>query len=211
MIVKRSITKEEISQLPMEGFRGKIVVVQDEAETEKAVRFLNDQLVVGIDTETRPSFKKGLSHVVALLQVSTEDVCFLFRLNMLGMPDALIRFLENPAVKKIGLSLKDDFMALRRRTAFTPQACIELQDFVKPFGIQDKSLQKIYAILFTKRISKSKRLSNWEADVLSDAQKLYAATDAWACYNIYSLLQRLQRTGNYEKEKIIETADKELV
>lgn len=208
MIVRRTITKDEISKLPKEGFRGKIVVVQSEGETEKAVRFLSEQPVVGIDTETRPSFKKGQSYKVALLQISARDVCFLFRLNMIGIPEALIRFLENPAVKKIGLSLKDDFMALHKRVEFTPQAYVELQDYVKPFGIQDKSLQKIYAILFAMKISKSQRLSNWEADVLSDAQKMYAATDAWACYNIYNLLQKLHKTGNYEKEKIVETADK---
>lgn len=208
MIVRRTITKDEISKLPKEGFRGKIVVVQSEGEAEQAVRFLNEQPIVGIDTETRPSFRKGQSYKVALLQVSARDICFLFRLNMIGMPEALVRFLENRAVKKIGLSLKDDFMALHKRVPFTPQAYIELQDYVKPFGIQDKSLQKIYAILFAMKISKSQRLSNWEADVLSEAQKMYAATDAWACYNIYNLLQKLQRTGNYEKEKIVETADK---
>lgn len=208
MIVRRTITKDEISKLPKEGFRGKIVVVQSEGEAEQAVRFLNEQSVVGIDTETRPSFRKGQSYKVALLQVSARDICFLFRLNMIGMPEALVRFLENRAVKKIGLSLKDDFMALHKRVPFTPQAYIELQDYVKSFGIQDKSLQKIYAILFAMKISKSQRLSNWEADVLSEAQKMYAATDAWACYNIYNLLQKLQRTGNYEKEKIVETADK---
>lgn len=100
-------------------------------------------------------------------------------------------------------------MALHKRVDFKQQAYVELQDYVKSFGIQDKSLQKIYAILFALKISKSQRLSNWEADVLSDAQKMYAATDAWACYNIYNLLQELQRTGNYEKEKVIETVDKE--
>ena len=208
MIVRRTISKEEISQMPKVSFSGKIVVVQTEQEAEKAIRFLNEQPVIGLDTETRPSFTKGQSHKVALLQVSTKDICFLFRLNMIGMPDSIVSFLENPSVKKIGLSLKDDFMALHKRVDFKQQAYVELQDYVKPFGIQDKSLQKIYAILFALKISKSQRLSNWEADVLSDAQKMYAATDAWACYNIYNLLQELQRTGNYEKEKIIETVDK---
>lgn len=108
----------------------------------------------------------------------------------------------NPAVIKVGLSLKDDFMMLHKRAPFTQQSCIELQDYVRQFGIQDKSLQKIYAILFKEKISKSQRLSNWEADVLSDGQKQYAATDAWACLNIYNLLQELKRTGNYEVESL---------
>ncbi len=193
--------------MPKEGFPGKIVVIQAESEVERAVRFLESQLVVGIDTETRPTFRKGQSNQVALLQISTRDICFLFRLNRIGFPDSIVRLLENPSVKKIGLSLKDDFRILHHRTDFKQQGSIELQEYVKKFGIRDNSLQKIYAILFGHKISKSQRLSNWEADVLSDAQKLYAATDAWACYNIYNLLQELLHTGDYQVEEIVEIVE----
>ena len=127
---------------------------------------------------------------------------------MTGLTQPIIELLENPEVIKVGLSLKDDFMMLHKRAPFNQQACIELQEYVRPFGIQDKSLQKIYGILFREKISKSQRLSNWEADVLTDAQKQYAATDAWACLNIYHLLQDLKRTGNYElapEEETVET------
>lgn len=117
---------------------------------------------------------------------------------MTGLTQPLVDLLENPAVIKVGLSLKDDFMMLHKRAPFAQQSCIELQDYVRQFGIQDKSLQKIYAILFKEKISKSQRLSNWEADVLSDGQKQYAATDAWACLNIYNLLQELKQTGDWE-------------
>ena len=117
---------------------------------------------------------------------------------MTGLSQPLVDLLENPSVIKVGLSLKDDFMMLHKRAPFNQQGFVELQDYVRQFGIQDKSLQKIYAILFKEKISKSQRLSNWEADVLSDSQKQYAATDAWACLNIYNLLQDLKRTGNFE-------------
>ena len=167
-------------------------MIQSEAETEKAVAYLQSQPILGIDSETRPSFTKGQSHKVALLKIS----------SMTGLTQPLGDLLENPAVIKVGLSLKDDFMMLHKRAPFTQQSCIELQDYVRQFGIQDKSLQKIYAILFKEKISKSQRLSNWEADVLSDGQKQYAATDAWACLNIYNLLQELKRTGNYEVESL---------
>lgn len=209
MILKRTITKEEMSQLPREVFEGRIIVIQTEDEALKALDFLNSCPLVGIDSETRPSFVKGQSHKVALLQISTDDTCFLFRLNMMDLNEPLIRFLENPNVTKVGLSLKDDFMALRKRAPFTQQECVELQDYVKPFGIQDKSLQKIYAILFGRKISKSQRLSNWEADVLSDAQKVYAATDAWSCCKIYTLLEDLRCTGNYELETVVEKVEEE--
>lgn len=200
MIVRRSIDKDELKELPKAIFSGQIHVVQSEAETKKAVDYLKSRQAIGIDSETRPTFTKGQSHKVALLQISSENCCFLFRLNMIGLSQPLVDLLENPNVIKVGLSLKDDFMMLHKRAPFTQQNCIELQDYVRQFGIQDKSLQKIYAILFKQKISKSQRLSNWEADVLSDNQKQYAATDAWACLQIYNLLQELKRTGNYEIE-----------
>lgn len=187
-----------MKELPKTFFPGRIYVVQSEAEIEKAVAYLQSKSVLGIDSETRPSFTKGQMHKVALLQIASEECCFLFRLNMTGLSQPLIDLLENPKVIKVGLSLKDDFLMLHKRAAFKQESCIELQDYVRQFGIEDKSLQKIYAILFEEKISKSQRLSNWEADVLSDRQKQYAATDAWACLNIYNLLQELKRTGNYE-------------
>jgi ribonuclease D len=151
---------------------------------------------VGVDTETRPSFKRGQLHKVALLQVSTLDTCFLFRLNRIGMPEPLEDFLASD-VLKVGLSLKDDFTMLRRRKDMHPDAgnWIELQDYVPRFGIVDKSLQRIYANLFGMKISKNQRLSNWEAETLTEAQQHYAAIDAWACVKIYNYLQELERDG----------------
>ena len=148
MIVRRTIDKDELKELPKTVFPGRIYVIQSEAETEKAVAYLQSRPVIGIDSETRPSFTKGQSHKVALLQISSEECCFLFRLNMTGLTQPLVDLLENPAVIKVGLSLKDDFMMLHKLAPFTQQSCIELQDYVRQFGIQDKSLQKIYAILF---------------------------------------------------------------
>lgn len=209
MIVKRTITKEDISEMPKVNFEGKIITVCTEKDAERAIDFLTKYSVLGIDSETKPSFVKGKSHKVSLLQVATENYCFLFRLNLMGLPKVLIELLENPSIIKVGLSLKDDFLALHRRVTFKQQNCIELQEYVKPFGIQDKSLQKIYAILFGHKISKSQRLSNWEAETLSPSQQLYAATDAWSCLKIYNLLQELHHTGDYEKEEVIESAIEE--
>ena len=185
--------------MPKVLFPGRIFVVYTESDAEKAVAYLKDQRIVGVDTETRPSFKRGTTHKVALLQISTQDTCFLFRLNRIGMPDSLQEFLMSDTLK-IGLSLKDDFNSLRKRQDMHPDHgnWIELQEYVGKFGIEDRSLQKIYANLFGEKISKNQRLSNWEADVLSEGQKLYAATDAWACVEIYNCLSELESTGNYE-------------
>lgn len=185
--------------MPKVLFPGRIFVVYTESDAEKAVAYLKDQRIVGVDTETRSSFKRGTTHKVALLQISTQDTCFLFRLNRIGMPDSLQEFLMSDTLK-IGLSLKDDFNSLRKRQDMHPDRgnWIELQEYVGKFGIEDRSLQKIYANLFGEKISKNQRLSNWEADVLSEGQKLYAATDAWACVEIYNCLSELESTGNYE-------------
>lgn len=184
--------------MPKVLFPGRIFVVIPKV-SRKAVAYLKDQRIVGVDTETRPSFKRGTTHKVALLQISTQDTCFLFRLNRIGMPDSLQEFLMSDTLK-IGLSLKDDFNSLRKRQDMHPDRgnWIELQEYVGKFGIEDRSLQKIYANLFGEKISKNQRLSNWEADVLSEGQKLYAATDAWACVEIYNCLSELESTGNYE-------------
>lgn len=182
------ISKEELSELPLETFDGKIIVVDHLRQVQSAVEYLSAQEVVGFDTETKPAFKRGETHKVALMQISSEDKCFLFRLNVIGFTDELEDFFCNPNVKKIGLSLRDDFAALRKRSDSKPENFIDLQVFVDKFGIEDNSLQKIYALLFGKKISKNQRLSNWEADKLTDAQQSYAAIDAWACLRIYNYL-----------------------
>ena len=185
------ITKEAISELPLEEFTGRIIVIDTLRDVEKAVGYLSEFQSVGFDTETRPSFKKGQRYKISLMQISTDEACFLFRLYRIGIPEALEEFLANEKVLKIGLSLRDDFGAMRKRTDIQPANFLDLQNYVGQFGIEDASLQKIYAILFNKKISKGQRLSNWEADVLSDAQKKYAALDAWACLKIYNQLKQI--------------------
>ncbi|MGN0086228.1 MAG: 3'-5' exonuclease [Alloprevotella sp.] len=193
--------KALVQTLPRVVFEGRIVVIQSQAEADKAVRYLLTQPIVGIDTETRPTFHKGPMNKVALLQVSTLDICFLFRLNFTGLTGSIVSLLESRDVRKVGLSLGDDTAALLRRGDFRPRAFIDLQACAREMGIEDMSLQKLYANVFRQRISKNAQLSNWEADVLSDSQKLYAATDAYTCLQLYGKLTELRRTGNYVIEE----------
>lgn len=192
-----STPKTIIPDLPRFTFEGRIEVIQSESEAVRAVHALKGASLLGIDTETRPSFRKGEKHKVALLQVSDRDICFLFRLNMLGFAPCLVELLSDPAITKVGLSLRDDFMMLRGRRSFTPGGCIDLQEKAKLFGIEDMSLQKLFANIFGQRISKTAQLSNWEADTLTQSQKVYAATDAYACILLYEELLRLRQSGNY--------------
>lgn len=186
------ISKEQISELPLEVFDGSIVVVDTEAAALQTIALLENESLLGFDSETKPSFKKGKRYQIALIQIATEEKCYLFRLNKIGFPDCLIQLLQNPSIRKIGLSLKDDFAAIRRRVPdFKPQNFIELQTVAKQAGLQEAGLQRIYGILYGKKISKSQRLSNWESEDLSPAQQMYGAIDAWACLRIYKKLFKL--------------------
>ena len=193
--------KENIADLPTVSFEGRIVVVLSEREAEKAVDFLLTQAFLGIDTETRPSFRRGQLHMVSLLQVSTNDICFLFRLNRTDLTPAIVRLLEDERVAKVGLSLHDDILSLKRRKLFVPGHFIDLQNMVGELGIEDMSLQKLYANLFGQKISKRQQLTNGDADVLNERQKRYAATDAWACLQMYHEICRLKATHDYEQIK----------
>jgi ribonuclease D len=191
------IDKRLIPTLPKVVYKGRIVVIETRREMLSAVSYLRKQRVLGLDTETRPNFDRQARHKVALLQVAAEGICFLFRLNRLGLPQELTDLLGDDKILKIGLSFQDDLRSMHARADFKMGRYVELQRLVKDYNIQDMSLQKIYANLFGERISKSQRLSNWEADVLSEAQQQYAAIDAWACIRIYQQLQAMKRIHNY--------------
>ena len=188
------IDKRVVDEMPTEQFQGRIFTVTTQAECDKACCYLQGFDLLGLDTETRPNFTSTEAHKVCLLQLSTDDTCFLFRLHRIGIPDSLANLLTNPRQLKIGLAMREDINALNQRRHLKPIRHVELQKMVREVGILDMSLQKIYANLFGMRISKSKRLTNWEAPILTDAQKHYAAIDAWACLRIYRQLC-LFRTG----------------
>lgn len=185
-----AISKETVAEMPVVEYPGEITLVDTPEMARIALRELTRARVVGFDTETRPSFHRGHMHNVALMQLSTDDHCFLFRLNILGISEPLRKFLEDPEIIKIGLSVHDDFSVMRRLVDdLDPQGFIDLQEYVKFFHINDISLQKIYAIVFREKISKNQRLTNWEAPVLTEQQQRYAAIDAWACLRLYRYLR----------------------
>lgn len=190
--------KKDITALPQVTFPGRIITIVSAGEADKAVEYLLQSDILGVDTETKPAFHRGEHHQVALLQVATRDTCFLFRLNRIGMTPAVKKLLEDKAVKKIGLSWHDDIHMLEAREAFTPGLFVDLQDMVSELGIKDLSLQKLYANIFRQKISKRQQLSNWEAPQLNDKQKQYASIDAWACILLYEEMQRLVATHDYD-------------
>ena len=201
-IIYNRFAKDWMAELPKVTYDKNIIVVVSPQQTAKAVDYLLSMPVLGVDTETRPSFTKKQQFKCSLLQVATHHNCFLFRLNYTGMTTAIIRLLEDTTVPKVGLSWHDDINSLKRLQNFTPGWFIDLQDHMREIGIEDLSLQKLYANFFGQRISKREQLTNWEADILSDKQKGYAATDAWSCIMLYEELLRLEQTGDYELIKV---------
>jgi ribonuclease D len=185
---QENITAEEIASRELSWFKGEIVVV-DNLQTYHEVfpRLLGSNLL-GFDTETKPTFKKGRKNSVSLIQLSTGNLACLFRINKIGIPDSLVDLLSNPLVLKLGVAVHDDIRYLKGLKKFTPGGFIDLQGFVKNFGIQSSGLKKLVAIILGFRISKRQQITDWEAEVLTVAQQIYAATDAWVCYEIYRKL-----------------------
>lgn len=187
--IQAKISKEELNELPHGVFDGKIVIIENLLHLQKIIPFLRHQKELGFDTETRPSFKKGKINTVALLQLSTSKEAFLFRISKMGFPAVLADILADEAIVKIGAAIRDDIKALQKITPFIPGGFVELQNFVKQFGIEDAGLQKLTGNILGFKISKGQRLSNWENQELTESQQQYAATDAWVGLEIYYRLK----------------------
>lgn len=200
---KPKITKEEVNQLPLMSFTGKITVVDNLEIVPLAIQELRKAKVVGIDTETKPSFARGTHHKVSLVQISTENHCYLFRLNKIDFPEELAEFLADENIQKIGLALRDDFNGLIKQRHFKPDNFIDLQSIVKNYGILELGLQKLFAIIFLGKISKSQRLTNWENNELTEPQKIYAATDAWASLLIYLELKKNKKITKKQLDQLL--------
>lgn len=190
--MQKTISKDDIKALPLKQFEGPVVVVEDPDQVPDIVEKLQEKDIIGFDTETKPSFKKGVSHDISLLQLSTEKEAFLFRLNVTGFNGALTSLLSNPGVVKVGVGIRDDIRGLQQITDFKPKGFIEIQDLAPKYGIDVLSLKNLAGLLLGIRVSKRQRLSNWEADHLTEGQIVYAATDAWAALEIYNKMKQMK-------------------
>ena len=184
------ITKDEVNELPLLKYEGPIALIEKEDDYKKAVAELRKASVIGFDTETKPAFKKGQSFNVALIQMAIPGIVFLIRLNLLGLRDGLVAIFENPDIRKVGISIRDDVIDLQKINAFQPQNVFEINDAAAEIGIVNQGVRNLSAIILESRISKSQQTSNWENPVLHPKQQVYAATDAWVCLEIYNKLLR---------------------
>jgi len=191
MIFPADITKEEVNELPLHGYLGRIVIVDTTRGLSKAMKELEKTSFLGFDTETKPAFRKGVYHQVALLQLALAEQVFLIRLNKLGFSGALQELFSSNHLLKVGVSIRDDLAELQKLTSFEPRGVVELNQVAKGLGVVREGARNLTATFLGFRISKSQQTSNWEKDQLTTKQRRYAATDAWVCHQIYEKLSGL--------------------
>lgn len=192
-MIPLKISKEEVNSLEIGAFKGEIVLIDDPGLLADAVHELRKSYYLGFDTETRPAFKKGVSYNVSLLQLSTPEKAFLFRLKHLGLPAGIQDILQDPKIVKIGAAVRDDLKALKKLSpTFVPASFFDLNEELKRIGFMNVGVRNLSAMVLNIRISKSEQVSNWEVEKLTEKQLLYAATDAWACLEIF---QKLHKKG----------------
>lgn len=182
------IAKEDIQNLPLIRFGGKIHLVDSEKALLAALQLLEHEMILGFDTETKPTFNKGEYNQTALIQLSTLTDAFIIRIKDLGISNPLKNLLEDPDVTKVGISIRDDLKDLKKCRNFRPGGFVDLNDVAGELGIRQIGMKSLSGIFLKSRISKSQQTSNWESRELSNGQLSYAATDAWVCIKIYKML-----------------------
>lgn len=184
------ISPDDLQQYPTISFEGEITLIDNLDNVQTACDYLQNCTILGFDTETKPNFKKGRRNNVALLQLATNDRAFLFRTNKIGIPREVAAILANPNIIKIGAATKDDIATLKHLAHFEPRNFLDLQPIVHSYGVEQLGLKNLAALFLGQKISKTQQLSNWENPVLTTQQQIYAATDAWVCYEIYKTIEQ---------------------
>ena len=184
-MINFTITREELNELPIGGWEGETILIDKPEDVESAIQAINKETIIGIDTETRPAFKKGVVNHISLIQIATRDCTYLFRINLVGLSEGLIKLFESQEIMKVGIDLNYDINLLQHVKRFTPRNVIELNSYCTQKGFQVMGLRKLSALILGIRITKRQQTSNWEAETYTPAQIRYAATDAWACRALF--------------------------
>ena len=179
------LSKEAINELPMLAYEGEVLLVQTEGELSRALNSLRGETLLGFDTESRPSFKKGKVYPTSLVQLASSKLVVLIRLNHVGFTEPLAALLADPGVVKAGVAIRDDMRSLQKLHDFTPAGLADLADMAKKRGIKAQGLRTLAAHLMGGRISKAAQCSNWAKKTLTPQQVRYAATDAWIGRELY--------------------------
>jgi ribonuclease D len=189
-VEKNTISNEEVLLLPLNAYTGKVVLIQTPSELEQILPEVEQSSIVGFDTETRPSFKRGEFYKVAIIQLATAQTVFIIQVQKTGLPERLAKVFSNPNIIKAGVAIRDDIKGLQKYKRFEAEGFVDLSFVARERGIGVESVKKLTALLLGFRISKSAQTSNWETPTLTDKQIEYAATDAWVCLEIYKKLMK---------------------
>jgi ribonuclease D len=187
----RSIAREDLANLPIRRYEGTVSQVATLQDLEEARADFRQERVVGLDTETRPSFRKGESHLPCLVQAATAQAVYLFQLRRLEVFPALVELLAGPATVKAGVGLAHDLRQLKLVFPFTVANALDLGVVARRRGIGQTGVRNLAGMFLGFRIPKGNRTSNWERLPLSPAQITYAATDAWASRELYLRFESL--------------------
>lgn len=192
---EKNITKEEINELTLKKYEGKVSVITSQEELYDALQHIREYDLFGFDTETKPAFRKGVKHLVALLQIAIPDMVYLIRLHHTGFTKGLSGIFGDERIEKVGISIRDDLKHLKQfseqqhNIEFDATNITELNDVAHGMGIEHAGVKKLTAIFLNFRVSKSQQTSNWENPELTEKQIRYAATDAWVCLEIHNYLR----------------------
>ena len=186
-----SISRDDVNALPIRRYEGEIVLVDSPELSARALADLRSESVIGFDTETRPAFRPGESYLPSLAQLAGARAVYLFPLLREGNPQTVAEILANAAITKAGVSTADDLKGLKKLFPFEEQSVIDLGTVAKRRGFKQSGVRNLTALLLGWRIAKGAKTTNWAARTLSQQQIAYAATDAWACRELYFKLEAL--------------------
>src|SRR3954462_8684938 len=190
-MIPRAITREELAALPVRRYEGEVNVVTKPAEIERVMEDTRAEHVVGFDTETRPAFRKGESYLPCLAQVATARAVYLFQLQQQDFSAPMAEMLASDRLVKAGVSVADDLRNLKKLFAFDENAIVDVGTVAKRHGLKQTGVRNLAGIFLGFRIPKGTKTSNWAAPRLSQQQITYAATDAWACRELYLCFKKL--------------------
>lgn len=190
LLEQNRLSRDYVNSLPIIRFEGEVKVINDVSSASKIIKKLSREKMLGFDTESKPSFKPGVSHPISLIQISTLKTSYLFQVNGNGLIPLLEPLLTSPKIKKVGVGLAHDINKLKGFNDVTLDGLIDLSLLAKEKGIIQTGARGLTARYLQKRLVKTAQTTNWARSELSEKQKNYAATDAWVCLKIYPLLKK---------------------
>jgi ribonuclease D len=193
-VLLQQISREEVNALPIRRYEGAVHVIAAPAELAPAMDDILQETLVGFDTETRPAFRPGESYPPSLAQVATARAVYLFQVQRADIAAAVARMLSEEHIVKAGVGMADDLRSLKKVIAFHEKSIADLGTLAQRHGLKQSGVRNLSGMFLGFRIPKGTKTSNWARHKLTEQQIVYAATDAWACRELYLKFRELGLT-----------------